>query len=534
MTGNVSSLELMVGPALGSALHRAYLDGAESIAPFFEYDYRSLSSYRAKAEEVDRRFDRKGRLRAARALHPGGDLSPEMLDWVEREGYMVTTGQQPALFGGPLYCLVKALGAVRLAERLETELGRPVIPVYWMASEDHDWAEADHVSITSPKNELVEIRLPRPPGEGNPALGRIPLGSEIAACVARLDDLLPPSEFARDYLDLTARCFTPGRTLPEACLDFFGSLLDRFDLRFVDSASAQVKEASAPLLARELGRSMESEELLGVTGRRLTDLGLPLQVPVLEGAVNLFFEGPAGRERICRDGGGFRLRGSGLRYSSDELLSHQRSDPRTLSPNVLLRPVVESAVFPTLAYVAGPGEVSYFAQLRSYYASLDLTMPVVYPRAGVTPLEGKVAKVLDKFDLAIDGLARPLHEVTAEFVREAVPDRVRDSLSRFRQGVAPGIAEIDRTVRAIDPTVSGSVKHARAQIFHAVRELERKIGHAVKRQNAIAVGQVEKAALHLFPKGVPAERVQSPLYYLARYGESFIDRLYASLEAEIG
>ena len=527
----MKSLDLYVGPARGGVIHRRYLAG--DIAPFFDYpDYGAASSFRLKAEEVDRRFDREARLRAAGALASAA-LTPRLSEWVERRGYMVTTGQQPALFGGPLYCVVKALGAVRLAQRLEAELDRPVIPVYWMASDDHDWAEADHVALTSPKNELHQIRLAPPAVAGRPSLGRVALGSEIERCVGELRSLLPPSEFAEGCLASVEEAFVPGTTLPRACLQLLGGWLSRFGLFFVDAASAEVKEGSADVLRAELERASESEALLQATASKLAELELPLQVPILEGAVNLFLEGSLGRERLYRERAGFRLRGSGAHLSKDEVLGSRRDDPSSLSPNVLLRPVVESALFPTLAYVAGPGEVAYFAQMRSYFASHGSTMPVVYPRMGVTPVEAKVAKVLSKFDLAIGSLERPLHEVTTSFARDSVPDEIQNRIAELRAKAGLALSELEMAVKSIDPTLAGSLRHARTQVFEAVAELERKITLAVKRENAIAISQIEKAAIHLFPGGVPVERVQSPLYYLARYGEAFLDELHASLEVEL-
>lgn len=520
-----AGLQLRIETVRGSGFSAAYQAGEPRATEFFEYPPGSRSALRAKAAEIDRRFDRATRLRAVRCLE--GELSPALERWVEEGGYMVTTGQQPALFGGPLYCVVKALAAVRLAAWAQEALDRPVLPVYWMASEDHDWDEADHIEIISPGNELHRISLPPPDTHRRPPLSRIQLGPGVDGCVERLRSLLPANEWSRLYVEMTADAFAPGAIFSEACLRLLQGLLGRFGVRFVDAASLRVKEASAPMLADELGRATESEELLEATGREISRRGFALQVPVLEGAVNLFLDGPAGRERLYRDGAGFRLRTSGRRLSLDDVLARQHHDPGSLSPNVLLRPVVESALLPTLAYVAGPGEIAYFAQLRPYFERLGVGMPVVHPRPGVVPVEAKIAKVLVKFGLEPDDLGRPLHEIAATFAREATPEAVRNHLAELRRGAGSSLAALDRDARSLDPTLAGPTRQARSSIFGALAELERKIAGAVKRESRIALTQIEKAAIHLFPRGVPAERVQSPLYYLGRYGDGFLDRLAA-------
>ena len=160
-------------------------------------------------------------------------------------------------------------------------------------------------------------------------------------------------------------------------------------------------------------------------------------------------------------------------------------------------------------------------------------MPIVHPRPSVTPVEAKVGKVMAKFGMGLDELARPFHEVATDFARAETPPEIRDRLSGMRRELARGMGKLDEAARIIDPTLAGPARHAKSQVFGALTELERKITHALKRENQVAVAQLRKAALHLFPGGRPAERVQSPIYYLARYGDGFLDRLYEVLEVNM-
>jgi len=295
---------------------------------------------------------------------------------------------------------------------------------------------------------------------------------------------------------------------------------------FTDAAHPAVKEHSAKLLLAELDAAAENEAVLHQTASELEEAGYQLQVPIMEGGVNLFLEGPAGRERIYREGADFRLRTSGTVLSGDEIRAARLKDPAALSPNVLFRPVVESAIFPTLAYVAGPGEMAYYAQLKGYFEAHGIEMPVIYPRFGATVVETKIRKVLGKFDLEMEALQRPFHEVASEIAREEVPDDVRSAIGKLRGAIGGGVSELQKAASGVDPTLKGPVQHLRSQAFAALDDVEKKVMQAVKRESEITLSQLEKAQLHLYPLGKPAERVQNPMYFLTRYGGSVLDSLY--------
>ena len=527
--GNAPKIELIVGRPAGTDVVRAHLSGEPDVSRFLGPRFESLSSFVAKAAEVDGRFDRAARVRAADALLvPSGGDGARVDRFVEEGGYMVTTGQQPGLFGGPMYSLHKALTAVRLAEALEESLGRPVLPIFWVASEDHDWAEANHVDVIGVDNELHRIELPAPDPDVSPPIHRVPLGSGIGTLVEEFVQYLPETDFSREYVDLLRGAFVPDRTIADGFHTTLQHLLGRFGLFFTDAAHPAVKQGSASLLRNELTRAGELEQVLQETSAALEGAGYGTQVAILEGGVNLFLEGPAGRERIYRDGDGFRLRTSGTSLTGEEILARQSEDPSVLSPNVLLRPVVESEIFPTLAYVGGPGEMAYFAQLKGYFEAHGITMPVVYPRWTATPIEGKIRKVLDKFGLDVSALDRPFHEMSGEIARDEMPEEVRASLGRLRGEIAKGVAAVQEATKALDPTLKGPAQHVRSQAFAALDELERKVVQAVKREAETTLSQLEKAQLHLYPNGNPTERVQSPFYFLARYGGAVLDGLYAN------
>jgi uncharacterized protein YllA (UPF0747 family) len=209
------------------------------------------------------------------------------------------------------------------------------------------------------------------------------------------------------------------------------------------------------------------------------------------------------------------------------------ADPLALSPNVLLRPVVESTIFPVLSYVAGPGEAAYYAQLKRLFEAHGLRMPVIYPRHSVTVVEAKVRKRLDKFGLDVDNLRRPLHEIMSEIARDEVPDDVRRALGELKGHVARGSADLLKAATNIDPTLKGPVTNARNSALSAFQAAERKIVQSVKREQEVASNQLEVAQRHLFPDGQPQERMLTPLYYLVRYGNGFVEALLESFAVDL-
>jgi bacillithiol biosynthesis cysteine-adding enzyme BshC len=510
------------------------VQGESHLARFFEGDYRDLGVYLAKATEVDERFHHDARELALSLVSAPSEAAREGLERLRKEGgYFVTTGQQPGLFGGPLYSLYKALSAVKLAETLEAAFGRPVLPLFWVASEDHDWDEADHTHLLDAENRLHVFRIPSQDGPQARPLYRIPLTRGLDDVLDEFIQVVPENDFSKYYIKLLRDCYPTGVTLSDGFRSLMEGLLSDLPLLFIDAASPRLKEASLSLLLQELDAAEEHEALLHRVASHLEMDGYDAQVPILEGGTNLFLEGPAGRDRVYREGGAYRLKRANVKMSSSDLRARGEADPSCITPNVLLRPVVESALLPTVSYVAGPGELAYFAQLKEYFRSHGIRMPVVFPRHSVTFLEAKVRKVLEKFHLTVEALDRPHHELAGEIAREEVPPEVRRALGEIRGAIGKGAGTLGKATQAIDPTLKGPVNNARNTAFSAFDEAERKILQAVKRQNEITLGQLEKAQQNLFPLGKPQERVLNPLHYLSRYGPDLVPALLEEFDVAL-
>jgi bacillithiol synthase len=528
------NLEIKVATVGGGSLVSDYIGGEPRLGGFYAGSPYDAASYRAKADEVRRRFDPRVLANMAGAVRPLSGTAAEKLRSVAGgRGFFVTTGQQPGLFGGPLYTIYKALSALALAACLERILELPVLPVFWVASDDHDWDEANHTYLLDPANVLRRVELS---GAQRPSssMGRRVLDGSAETALDEVADILPPSEFTPGILERLRGSYAGGRTVAGAFLATLEGLFDGLPLGVVDGQDPVVRELGAPIVRRELERAAEHEERLREQTERLEGAGYQPQVAILEGASNVFYEHDAhGRERLIRENGGWLLRSSGTALAAEELWALWQQDPGRFSPNVVLRPVVESAVFPTLCYVAGPGEVRYLAQTKPLFDAHGIGMPVVFPRLGVLLVEGKVRKVLDKFGLAPDTFHRPVHELIASVVREDVPAPVQAALARLREGLQSGYEELHAAAREVDPTLRGPVFHGRNDALRGLSEVDKRIRQAVKAKHQTELDQIEKAATNLAPLGKPQERVLNVHQYLSRYGSDLLGAVLERMEAEV-
>lgn len=529
-------MEIHTGKLAGSRLIEDYQSGAEELAPFYRGSPWEIDPYRAKVEAVDERFDRAQRRELAsliQATTPGAAARLE--DVVSGDGLFVTTGQQAGLFGGPLFTVHKILSAVQLARTLEAELKRPVVPLFWVASDDHDWDEVNHIHVLDRTNDLQRIGVESPADVPQASMRNRRLGAGVEKAFDQLVEALPTTEFAGPYLESIRGAYRPDRTVAGAFAEIIAELFSEFDLLIVDGGQPGLKRMASGLMARELERSAEHEAILETRTRDLEAAGYHAQVPVLSGATNLFFEDAEhGRQRILRDGDDFLLRQSQRRVDRASLLEMLRDAPEHFSPNVVLRPIVENAVFPTIAYVGGPAEVSYFAQLSSLFPEHGIEMPVVFPRFSVMLVERKVRKVMDKFDVGIEDFRVPSHELAARVLRDEIPAEVSVAIGGLRAQINEGYAELVESARAIDPTLKGPIQRARNASHKQLGDAEKRITQALKRQNVLGLDQLEKSGVNLFPNGTPQERVLNAYQYLVRYGSGLLSEIADSMSVRIG
>ena len=439
---------------------------------------------------------------------------------------VVTTGQQPALFTGPLYTIHKALSAAALAEVLGRRWGRKVVPVFWVAGDDHDFTEANHASWLNADGALVTAVLrERPPDAPLLPLYRELLGSEVDGVLTQLEADLPPAEHREGTLDWLRRHFRPDKTVAGAYGSALAELLAPFGIVCLDSTHAAVKKAAGPLLLDALRKASEIERLLDERSGDLVGQGTDPGVAAADGATLVMVEAALGRDRLVRTDGGFVTRRAHERFGLADLERLAQQEPQRLSPNVLLRPVVESALLPTVAYVAGPGELRYLPLCRPLYESLGVVPQVPVPRWSGILVEHRVDRVLEKFGATLEELLQPGRALESRVVRSQLPSETTAILERLRGDLAAGYDTLANVARTIDPTIEKTIQNVGKQAQSGTQEVERKLVQHLRKRSEVEMSQVERARTAVLPGGKPQERLLTVAPFLSRYGPELLQQL---------
>jgi bacillithiol biosynthesis cysteine-adding enzyme BshC len=318
--------------------------------------------------------------------------------------------------------------------------------------------------------------------------------------------------------------YRPGTTLEDAFAQLMRRLFPEAGLVFVNPDDRRLKAMAAPLFRQEIDAPSTTSAHVNEAGDRLEAAGYHAQVHARP--TNLFLLDDDGRYPIDTDGdGGFALRGTDRTFSADALHDLLDTAPERLSPNVVLRPLMQDALLPTAAYVAGPSEVSYFAQYRAVYDAMDVPMPVIYPRASVSLVEGKVQKVLDKYDLSLPDVAGHLDQLFQDVVKAEMEVDVDEVFGDAMREIHQAVNDLKPDVEAVDRSLTPAVEATRTDLQQAMDALKTRVVKAEKRAQDEVRAQLEKARVNLVPGGTLQERVVSVLYFLNKYSLDLLDDL---------
>jgi uncharacterized protein YllA (UPF0747 family) len=418
----------------------------------------------------------------------------------------VTTGQQPGLFTGPLYTIYKALSAIVLARRLERAWGTTVVPIFWVAGDDHDFAEANHAWVLDTDGEPAEIRLrERPTDAPLVSLSREVGGPEIGAALERLRAATPDSEFKAAVLAWLGAAYRPDATLADAAAGALQALLGAKGLVVLRAHDQAFKRIAAPWVLRALS------------------------VTLPDGYTPVMIEARLGRDRLRAEGGEFVTRRSEERFTRPMLETIAREQPERLSPNVLARPVIEAALLPTVAYVGGPAELGYLPEAAAVYEALGVRPQAAVPRWSGVLIDARVDKVISRHGLALSDLNGRPGELEARLVREALAPEIAARFADLRRALDDQYGRLGEAVTRVDPTLARSIQSAKNTALGGTQEIEKKLLASLKRENETVVRQVSRARAAVFPRGEPQERMLTVASFLIRYGLELV----AEVEREV-
>lgn len=438
------------------------------------------------------------------AIAATGEAAARLARSAGGKGIVVTTGQQPGLFGGRMYTLSKALSALALADALEKLVGLPVAPVFWAATDDTDFREASKtvVSVTGGARELL-MDSAAPIGL---SMAQMPLGdvtSLLAELTAASGSAVDPT-----VASLVGKNYAASHTIGGAYVGLLRELFAPLGISVIDASHEAVRRASAPIIKLALERADEIAKAVAANNASIENDGHSLQVQDVAGLSLVFENTSGGRKRIPRKRGPRDL-----------------TPDAEIGPNVLLRPIVERSILPTVAYAGGPAEIAYFAQLAPVADVLGAPRPLIVPRWSGTVIEPHIRKILTRLEVAIEDLAHP-HGVETKIARDKVPEELRREIAAFRAAVDERSGSLGRATSSAEPLLSKTVVDGlRHNVLHRIERFERRLIAASKRRHADVMQDVATARGSLFPLGRPQERALSFVPFLARYGKNLQSRM---------
>jgi bacillithiol biosynthesis cysteine-adding enzyme BshC len=449
----------------------------------------------------------------------------------EPETVAVVTGQQAGLFGGPVFTLLKALTALQVAERVRTEHGVPAVAVFWIDAEDHDWDEVKSCTVLDVSLTRRTVAVGDPPGARVEPVARVRLDATIESAIHDLTAALPQTEFTESLVGSLRETYTPGAGMADAFGRWLELVLGSRGLIVYDAADAAAKPLAAALFACEIEWAGQTARLAGDAGVEMEVHGYTAQVTPQPDTVALFHLN-GGRQPIRIQGAAFHVGDSVVQ--KEALIERVRQAPAEFSPNVLLRPVVQDALFPTVCYVAGPNELAYLGQLRGIYQAFAVPMPLIYQRATATLLDSNAVRFLLRHDVPIEQLQAQDESLLNQLLAAQLPPDVDAAMQDVSRLLQDRMEQLAASAAQIDATLENAARSALGRMQDDLKKLNAKIIQAAKRKDETLRRQFQHAQAQAFPGGEPQERSVGFVSFLNKNGPSIVDRLLEELTTDIG
>ena len=519
-----------------SNLFLDYVTDFEKVRRFYSRDFRNNGDYTSAIEAIDKRpVDRATLTSVLFEQNTSFASPPRTFDNISLLGkqttYAVVTGQQVGLFGGPLYTAFKTITAIKLARALKQKFpSLDFVPVFWIEGEDHDFPEMNNIGLPDRDGKLVKIEyLPGGvmPDRNVGAVGEMVFDASIDQTHRQVGDTLQKTEFTDALLVRLKECYAAGRTFNQSFAAWMNFLFGQEGLVFVSSNNARLKRVLSPLFEAELSQ-------FPATSQRVIQQSAELEhsyhAQVKAKSINLFLFHKGGRYLIEPREKDFSLKGTRHFLERDELIRIARETPELLSPNVILRPIAQDILLPTLAYVAGPSEVAYQAQLTPVYEHLNVTHPVIYPRASASFVEERLVRAMEKYNLQLLDFFGDINSITSKVLEQISEVKLDEIFGNATRQVHDALNELKFGLKEVDPTLLGALETAASKVDINIGVLKEKAVAAQKRRNETAMRQIEKAANGLLPNGSLQEREVNILHFLNRYGPDLVQWLTQELD----
>lgn len=516
-------------------LAMAHASNFDEVGQLYESNPACTESWSERLRWLDEtestRIDRSLLTQCLRQFNATYNPHPEVeqsLNRLEQPGTAVIAGgQQSGLFSGPLLVIYKAVSIIKSAAEASKLLGRAVVPLFWIAGEDHDWDEVNHSYILSTDLQLKRIRISKDQEKRLPVSMTQVNSEEWERAIQELEQLLPGTEFRSGIMELLHRCVEDSATLSQCFARLMGHWFGKHGLILLDSADPNLRKLEIPVFEQMIGRNDELEAAYHESLREMTSLGFTPQAEVAEGGANLFYIDEGERRLLFKRDGKFIDRKGNISFQKDELLKVLHEYPERFSNNVLTRPLMQDSLLPVLGAVLGHGEIAYWGLTRRAFHQFGLRMPILVARESFTIIEGTVQKHMDKHELDWEDVAdaRRLQDIRNAWLTKQDAVQVDARFDEVRSAFG---SMYDPLIDQLGTIQNGLLKLGAAnkeKILDQIEYLRGRAKDALEKSNEAGLRHFDRIEMSLLPAGKLQERVFNIFYYINRYGPDLIDRL---------
>ncbi|MBS1518485.1 MAG: bacillithiol biosynthesis cysteine-adding enzyme BshC [Bacteroidetes bacterium] len=520
-----------------SELFLNYINDFDKLTRFYQFDYRSDEAFRECIElkkesySNNKDFFRNDLTEILTEQNKILGSGPETFENIqllnEKDTFAVVTGQQLGFISGPYYTILKSLNTIQLCEKLREKFPEyKFVPVFWLEADDHDFLEINNINIINKENELKNISYFEGGTEKEKYLaptGSIVLDGFIENFINELENSFNQTDFSGRLFSDIRETYKEGADLKTAFGGFMNRLLNDKGLIFIDPTDIKIKKLLKTVFRKELSTFPSVCEKVIETSVELEE---NYTVQVKPKAINLFYIHEGNRYLIePRDNNIFALKNSRTKFTSEELFETLESNPEKFSWNVVTRPICQDYLLPSIAYVGGPSEISYFGQFREVYKFFNLPMPVIYPRTSVTILEKKVIVFLEKYGLKFDEFFDE-RELSKKLIGKTLEFNAEEIFSEFKDELRALFYTYEKTLEKIDVNQTKSLTKRNEQFLESLNTAGEKFTDAQSKNSEVISGQLTKILLNVYPGNTLQERVLNICYFLNKYSYSIIDHIY--------
>lgn len=510
-----------------------YLYEFENVQEYYKHNFREKESYPAIFKSIresrkDKQFDLSSIIKNQYSdLQNVSGNTQRNIELLNNENTIaVVTGQQVGILGGPLYTIYKIITAIRLANQCKDRYeAYKFVPVFWLEGDDHDFNEVRSINIFDPENNVINLGYKQEieDDDAKQSVGNIYFDESLNEFLTQFEGSLRNTDFKIDLLLKLKSCYQTGKSFKQSFKELLFWLFDEYGLVIFDPQDPQVKSLLKPVFMKEINDfSTHTQKLIAVSA----ELEEVYHAQVKVKPVNLFYHTDDGRYSVEPVDNIFKLRRKRKQFTKEEILTEIENSPERFSPNVLLRPICQDYIFPTGFYIAGPGEISYFAQVTPLYDFYKIVTPIVFPRSSVTLLEKNVAAALDKYDLTLNDIFLGLDELKEKVISGLSENNLDKVFEDILNDVELTFDKLKENLFVVDKTLVDASTRYKERVTAVYNELKAKAVKAQESKHETTIRQLTRMSNLLYPLGNLQEREINFSYFYNKYGKDLIRKIY--------